>query len=73
MNWLRKLKGTKRYNSGLEWWLWQRLPVIALVATLLPLAILGLMHVLYDGASSDQTARMLQMASFTCWGVLVFN
>jgi hypothetical protein len=73
MNWLRKLSGTKRSDSGLEWWLWQRLPAIALIATLGPLAILAVMHLLYDASSSDQTARMLQMALFTCWGVLMFN
>jgi hypothetical protein len=73
MNWLRKLGGTQRSDSGLEWWLWRRLPVIALIATAAPLAILALMHLLYDATSSDQTARMLQMARFTCWGVLMFN
>jgi hypothetical protein len=73
MNWRRKLGGSQRSNPGLEWWLWRRLPAIALIATLGPLSILALMHLLYDGASSDQTARFLQMARFTCWGVLMFN
>jgi succinate dehydrogenase hydrophobic anchor subunit len=63
MNWLRKLSGTKRSHSGLEWWLWQRLPAIVLIATLLPLSIPALMHMLYEGASSDQPRQEMESSA----------
>ncbi len=73
MSWLRKLSGSTRASSGMEWWLWRRLPTIGLIGTMLPLLALGTLHLLNDANSSESTAKMLQMASFTCWGVIIFN
>ena len=37
MNWLKKIPNSIRSASGLEWVLWRKLPLIALMGTLLPL------------------------------------
>lgn len=73
MNWLQKLPHTSRSASGLEWTLWRKLPLIALLGTALPLLGLGLMHWLADPAASAAQARWLQMADYFVWGVLVFH
>lgn len=73
MNWLQKLPHTSRSASGLEWTLWRKLPLIALLGTALPLLGLGLVHWLADPAASAAQARWLQMADYFVWGVLVFH
>lgn len=73
MLWLRKISGNTRASAGMEWWLWRKLPAIAAMGTLLPLLVLGIVHLVNDAGSNAQTARMLQTANYTCWGVIIFN
>lgn len=73
MNWLKKLPQTQRANSGLEWRLWRKLPLIALLGTLLPLLVLGLVHLLADPQASAADDRWLQMAGYVVGGVVVFH
>ena len=75
MNWLKKLPKTRRSNSGLEWVLWRKLPLIALLGTLLPLLGLGLVHLLAlaEPQASAADIRWLQMAGYVVGGVIVFH
>lgn len=73
MNWLKKLPQTRRANSGLEWRLWRKLPLIALLGTLLPLLVLGLVHLLADPQASAADIRWLQMFDYMVGGVIVFH
>lgn len=73
MNWLKKLPQNRRANSGLEWLLWRKLPLIALLGTLLPLLSLGLVHLLADPQASAADIRWLQMAGYVVGGVIVFH
>lgn len=73
MNWLQKLPHTRRAASGLEWTLWRKLPLIALLGTALPLLGLGLVHLLVDAEAGAAQARWLQMADYIAWGVLIFH
>lgn len=73
MNWLKKLPQTRRANSGLEWLLWRKLPLIALLGTALPLLVLGLVHLLADPQASAADIRWLQMVDYVVGGVVVFH
>ena len=73
MNWLKKLPKTRRANSGLEWHLWRKLPLIALLGTLLPVLVLGLVHLLADPQPSAADIRWLQMAGYVVGGVVIFH
>jgi hypothetical protein len=73
MNWLQKLPHSKRAASGLEWTLWRKLPLIALLGTLLPLLGMGLVHLLADPRASAAQVRWLQLADYVVWGVLIFH
>ena len=73
MNWLQKLPHSSRAASGLEWTLWRKLPLIALLGTLLPLLGLGLVHLLADPQASAAQVRWLQLADYVAWGVLIFH
>ena len=72
MNWLRKLPGSQRSASGLEWVIWRKLPMIFLAGTALPLLGLALLHWLSD-ASSAAAQRLLQIVDYIVIGVLVFH
>lgn len=72
MNWLRKIPGSKRAATGLEWTLWRKLPLIFAVGTALLLAGLGLLHWWVD-ASTREGARWLQMADYVVFGLLLFH
>ena len=52
MNWLKKIPNSIRSASGLEWVLWRKLPLIALMGTLLPLLGLGVLYTLTDPDAS---------------------
>lgn len=72
MNWLRKLPGSRRAATGLEWTLWRKLPLIWLVGTALPLLALAALHWLVD----DSTAaglRRLQVADYIVFGLVLFH
>src|SRR3972149_1443766 len=73
MNWLQKLHHPPLSAGGLEWTLWRKLPLIALLGTALPLLGLGLVHLLADPGASAAQARWLQMAGYFVWGGLIFH
>ena len=72
MNWFKKLSHS-RTASGLEWTLWRRLPLIAVVGTLLPLAGLALVYLLANSQPDPAEARWLQMLNYVVGGVIVFH
>lgn len=72
MNWLRKVPGSVRAASGLEWSLWRKLPWIALAGTLVPLLGLGLLHAGVD-ATVPRVQRQLQVADYAVLGWVVFH
>jgi hypothetical protein len=73
MKWLHKLPNSERSASGLEWSIWRKLPVIAVLGAGLPLLCLGLLHLFMDAEANTAQARWLQMADFFCWAVVIFN
>ncbi len=73
MKWLRKVPHSPRAASGLEWTLWRKLPLIALLGTALPLLALLALHMLSDPDTSPAQERWLQMADFFVGAVLVFH
>lgn len=73
MNWLKKLPSTRRANSGLEWVLWRKLPLIAFLGALLPLLLMALAHWLADPQASAADARWLQQVDYMVLGVLLFH
>ena len=73
MNWLQKIPHSVRAASGLEWALWRKLPMIALLGTVLPLLALLALHVTTEPDASGSQARWLQMADFFVGAVLVFH
>jgi hypothetical protein len=73
MNWLKKVPNSVRTASGLEWKLWHKLPVIAVLGTLIPLVGLGLVHGFADDPANAATQRMLHLADIVVIGVLVFH
>lgn len=73
MNWLKRLPHGTRSASGLEWTLWRKLPLIALLGTALPLLGLGLAHLMADPGADAAQARWLQLANYVVLGVLVFH
>ncbi len=73
MNWLKKLPGSRRAVSGLEWTLWRKLPLIAAVGTLAPLLVLGLVYLFNDTQASAAQARWVQMVGYMVLGALLFH
>lgn len=73
MNWFNKLDGTRRTASGLEWRIWRKLPLIALVGTLAPALLWVAFDWFLDPQSSAEQARWLLMASYVVWGVVIFH
>ncbi|HNV60992.1 MAG TPA: hypothetical protein PKH72_15185 [Rhodoferax sp.] len=73
MNWLQKIPNSVRAASGLEWALWRKLPLIALLGTVLPLLGLLAVHAMTDADANAAQARWLQMADYFVGAVLVFH
>ena len=73
MNWLQKIPHSVRAASGLEWALWRKLPMIAVLGTVLPLLGLLAVHTVTDVDANAAQARWLQMADFFVGAVLVFH
>lgn len=73
MNWLQKIPRSVRYASGLEWTLWRKLPLIALLGTALPVLALLVLHIWADPQASASQARWLQMANFFVGAVVAFH
>ncbi len=72
MQWLKKLPGSVRSATGLEWALWRKLPLIFAVGTLLPALLLGLVHWLAaDG--HWLLARDVQIIDYVVFGVVLFH
>lgn len=72
MNWFNKLPNSVRYASGLEWKLWRKLPLIFLVGTALPVAVLGVMHWMSE-EDNPAELRRLQLADYIVTGVVIFH
>jgi hypothetical protein len=73
MNWLNKIPGTSRATSGLEWTLWCKLPLIAVLGTMLPLVGLGLMYLFANPLAGAAQERWLQIATYGICGVVIFH
>jgi hypothetical protein len=73
MNWFKKIPQSHRSATGLEWRLWRKLPLIALVGTVLPLLCLGLLHLLADSQADAAQLRWLQMMGYVLGGVVLFH
>lgn len=73
MDWFKKIPQSQRSATGLEWRLWRKLPLIALVGTLLPLLCLGLLHLLADAQADAVHLRWLQMMGYVLGGVILFH
>ena len=73
MNWLKKIPNSIRSASGLEWVLWRKLPLIALMGTLLPLLGLGVLYTLTDPHASTNAARAIQLARYVVAAIIVFH
>jgi hypothetical protein len=73
MKWLQKIPHSVRSASGLEWALWRKLPMIALLGTLLPLLGLLAVHAMTDADANAAQARWLQLADYFVGAVLVFH
>lgn len=43
MDWLKKIPGSQRAPTGLEWAIWRKLPLIFMVGAALPLAGLAML------------------------------
>jgi len=73
MNWLKKIPDSRRAATGLEWRLWRKLPLIALVGTAVPLLCLVLVHLLTDSPLDAAQSRWLQMMDYVVGGVVIFH
>lgn len=73
MNWFKKIPQSQRSATGLEWRLWRKLPLIALVGTVLPLLCLGLLHLLADPQADAAELRWLQMMGYVLGGLILFH
>jgi hypothetical protein len=73
LNWLQKVPNSVRAASGLEWALWRKLPMIALLGTALPLLGLLALHTMTDADANAAQARWLQMADYFVGAVLIFH
>lgn len=72
MNWLRKIPGSQRAATGLEWAIWRKLPLFFAAGTVLPLAALAVLHWQVD-VSTPAGERWLQMADYMVVGVVLFH
>lgn len=72
MNWLKKIPGSQRAPTGLEWAIWRKLPLIFMAGTALPLAGLAILHLMAE-ITTAADARWLQMVNYVVAGVLVFH
>jgi len=73
MNWFKKFPNTRRAATGLEWRLWKRLPLIALIGTVLPLLALAVLYLLSDPAGGATEQRHMQMMAYMTGGAIVFH
>jgi hypothetical protein len=73
MNWLKRLPGSRRELPGFEWRLLRKLPLIALVGTLLP-ALYALNARLFDGGLVGAEAlKAVQSADIVAIATLVLH
>ena len=73
MNWFKRLSHGRCAASGLEWTLWRRLPLIAVVGTMLPLACLALVYLMASSEPTAAEARWLQLLNYVVGGVIFFH
>lgn len=73
MNWFTVLKDSQRAASGLEWQIWRKLPLIALLGSLLPALLWLGLDLWLDAASNARDARFLSTAGYVAVGAAVFH
>lgn len=73
IQWLGRLPGFHRSAPGLEWALWKRLPLIALVGTGVPVLLWAGLYLLMDADASAAQARWLLLAGYVLLGVLALH
>ena len=73
MRWLNRLSGFQRTASGLEWALWKRMPIIALVGTVLPLLVVGLAYLWLPESPSPAELRSFTLLQYIVVGVVVLH
>ena len=73
MNWLNRLEGTRRSASGLEWRIWRKLPLIALVGTVVPALLWLVFDWVLEPQSSTEHARWLLTASEVALGAVIVH
>lgn len=72
--WLNIAPDSRRAASGLEWWIWRRLPRVALAGTVLPLLVLGALHLAWGGPQATPAQlRQLGLADYITAGVLALH
>jgi len=73
MSYFNKLQGFQRTPSGLEWRIWQKLPLILFVGTALPLMASACAYALsaLDAASSAQ--RAVEHFFYVMLGIVIFH
>ncbi|MBU3739089.1 MAG: hypothetical protein FGM55_09070 [Rhodoferax sp.] len=71
--WLRRLPGSTRSPSGLEWQLWKRLPLIGLVGALLPLTGMALGAWQMSASHSPADIRDWMQWNYALIGVLILH
>lgn len=73
VNWFKKLSHGRCADSGLEWALWRKLPLIAVAGTLLPFAGLALAYLMADAQAGPAEVRWLQLLTYMVAGAVVFH
>jgi hypothetical protein len=73
MNWLEKSPDSIRSRSGLEWTLWRKLPLIAVVGTCVPILLAALLHFMMDATEDSAQSRWLQLVDFVVVAVVIFH
>jgi hypothetical protein len=73
MKWLNRLDGTRRAASGMEWRIWRKLPLIALVGTLLPAVLWLVCEWTLDPQSNAEHARWLLTGGYVALGAVIFH
>ena len=73
MNWFNILEGSRRSASGLEWRIWRKLPLIALVGTLLPALLWVVFNWALDPQAGTEQTVWLNTAGYVALGAVIFH
>jgi hypothetical protein len=73
MNYFKKLKGFQRSPAGLEWVIWQKLPLILATGTVLPL-IASVAAYAFDALDgSSHSARSVEQFFYVMVGLVILH